>query len=48
MNLLTYDEIFRASLIGLLFASAIFTGYFLISIPMNKHIKSLEDKADGV
>lgn len=42
MNIATYDELIRIGLTGLLFATSVFPGYFLVSIPMNKQIKQLE------
>ena len=42
----TYDQIFRGLLIGLIAASNIIVTYFLIAIPMDGHIKQMEDKLD--
>ena len=47
MNLLSYDEIFRTLLIGLVAATNIIVAYYLIAIPMDGHIKQLESKLDA-
>ncbi len=48
MTLLTYDEILRALLIGGLFATAIFPGYLLVAVAMNRHIEQLRNRLDGM
>lgn len=48
VTLLTYDEILRALLIGGLFATAIFPGYLLVAVAMNRHIEQLRNRLDGM
>ena len=44
MNLLSYDEILRTLMIGMIAAFNIVVAYYLTSIPMDRHIKQLTDK----
>ena len=39
----TYDQIFRGFVISLMAGTNILVAYALVAIPMNAHIKSLED-----
>jgi len=44
MNLLSYDEILRVISIGLIAGLNILVAYFLVAVPMDKHIKQLESR----
>ena len=43
MNLPTYEEIIIMALVGGLFATSVFPGYFMMAIPQNKQIEDLKE-----
>ena len=42
----TYDELLRMLITGLLFASAVFPGYWLVARVMSKQVKQLEKQLE--